>query len=46
MKTLMLIFAIGVTYTLIADEISFGESILLSVVCLLAIVGISALKVR
>lgn len=46
MKTLILIFAIGVTYTLIADEVSFGLSVLLSAVCLLAIVGVSALKVR
>ena len=46
MKTLGFIFGIGVVYTLISDEISIGLSILLSIVCVLAIIGESALNIK
>lgn len=46
MKTLTLIFSVGIIYTLISDKISIGLSILLGIVCVFAIIGISALNIK
>lgn len=44
MKTLLIILGIGIVYSLISVQISLLLSILLSAICILAIIGIITLQ--